>query len=73
MFQVDDALLEQQREAYKVQGVDNDEVVTKQQLKKKRKQPANGDEVGRELEAYSRLLSSFQLCLMGKMQNRPLF
>lgn len=36
-LQVDDALLEQQRQAYKVEGVDEDESVTSSQLKKKRK------------------------------------
>lgn len=45
MLQVDDALLEQQRQAYKVEGVDEEEeAITAQQLKKKRKQGA-GDEV----------------------------
>ncbi|KAL1862157.1 hypothetical protein Plec18170_000981 [Paecilomyces lecythidis] len=42
---VDDELLEQQRQAYKVEGVDEDETVTAQQLRKKRKQQATGDEV----------------------------
>ncbi|KAL2006120.1 hypothetical protein VTN00DRAFT_9774 [Thermoascus crustaceus] len=41
---VDDALLEQQRQAYKVEGVDENEVITKQQLKKKRKQQASAEE-----------------------------
>lgn len=44
-LQVDDDLLRQQQEAYKVQGVDENELVTAQQLKKKRKQQANADEV----------------------------
>ncbi|KAL1961955.1 hypothetical protein VTN77DRAFT_736 [Rasamsonia byssochlamydoides] len=43
---IDESLLEQQQEAYKVPGVDENETVTKQQLRKKRKQQqANGDEV----------------------------
>jgi hypothetical protein len=41
-LQVDDALLEQQRQAYKVEGVEEDESVTRSQLKKKRK---NGEDV----------------------------
>lgn len=46
-FQVDDDLLRQQAEAYKIQGVDENEQVTAQQLKKKRKQQqAIADEVG---------------------------
>lgn len=44
-LQVDDDLLRKQQEAYKVQGVDEDEQVTAQQLKKKRKQQSNADEV----------------------------
>ncbi|KAK2760713.1 hypothetical protein FQN54_001948 [Arachnomyces sp. PD_36] len=40
---LDDALLEQQREAYKVQGVDENEPAV-QQKKKKRKQYTNGEE-----------------------------
>lgn len=42
--QVDDELLEQQRQAYKVEGVE-DETVTASQLRKKRKKAATGDEV----------------------------
>jgi HIV Tat-specific factor 1 len=43
---LDEALLEQQREAYKVHGVDEDEpAAVKQQQKKKRKERATGDEV----------------------------
>ncbi|PYH44418.1 U2 snRNP complex subunit CUS2 [Aspergillus saccharolyticus JOP 1030-1] len=41
---VDDDLLQKQQEAYKVQGVDEDEQVTASQLKKKRKQQGNGEE-----------------------------
>ncbi|KAL5336928.1 putative nuclear mRNA splicing factor-associated protein [Aspergillus crustosus] len=41
---VDDDLLQQQQEAYKVQGVDEDEQATAQQLKKKRKQQGNAEE-----------------------------
>ncbi|RHZ69679.1 hypothetical protein CDV55_108065 [Aspergillus turcosus] len=41
---VDDDLLQQQQEAYKIQGVDENEQVTAQQLRKKRKQQAGGDE-----------------------------
>jgi hypothetical protein len=44
ILQVDDDLLQQQQEAYKIQGVDESEQVTAQQLRKKRKQ-AGGDEV----------------------------
>jgi HIV Tat-specific factor 1 len=44
-IQVDDDLLQQQQEAYKIQGVDENEQVTAQQLRKKRKQQASGDEV----------------------------
>ncbi|KAH8697340.1 nuclear mRNA splicing factor-associated protein [Talaromyces proteolyticus] len=43
---VDDALLEQQREAYRVEGVDDDETVTGSQLKKKRK--TLGDDNGQK-------------------------
>ncbi len=43
--QVDDALLEQQREAYKVQGVDENEPAAGHQKKKRKTQPANGEEV----------------------------
>ena len=43
ILQLDEALLEQQREAYKVHGVDEDEpAAVKLQQKNKRKQPANG-------------------------------
>jgi HIV Tat-specific factor 1 len=45
ILQVDDDLLQQQQEAYKIQGVDENEQVTAQQLRKKRKQQAGGDEV----------------------------
>ncbi|OXN08401.1 hypothetical protein CDV58_02164 [Aspergillus fumigatus] len=41
---VDDDLLRQQQEAYKIQGVDENEQVTAQQLRKKRKQQTSGDE-----------------------------
>ena len=44
VFQVDADLLQKQQEAYKVEGVDEDEQVTAQQLKKKRKQQ-NANEV----------------------------
>jgi HIV Tat-specific factor 1 len=44
ILQVDDDLLQQQQEAYKIQGVDENEQVTAQQLRKKRKQQAGGDE-----------------------------
>ena len=46
-IQLDDALLEQQREAYKMQGVDEREPTTlkQQPQKKKRKQYANEEEV----------------------------
>ena len=46
IIQVDDELLRQQQEAYKVQGVDETEQVTAQQLKNKRKQQAMEEEVG---------------------------
>jgi len=45
ILQVDDDLLRQQQEAYKIQGVDENEQVTAQQLRKKRKQQTSGDEV----------------------------
>ncbi|PWY89790.1 putative nuclear mRNA splicing factor-associated protein [Aspergillus heteromorphus CBS 117.55] len=41
---VDDDLLQQQQEAYKVHGVDESELVTAAHLKKKRKQQGTGDE-----------------------------
>ena len=54
---MDEALLEQQREAYKVHGVDEDEpaAAKHQQKKKKRKQPVDGDEVS---PAYSTIKTS---------------
>ena len=42
--QLDDALVEQQQEAYKVHGVDEDEPVDPRKQKKKRKHDANGGE-----------------------------
>ena len=45
ILQVDEQLLRQQQEAYKVQGVDDNDEVTASQLKKKRKQQATKDEV----------------------------
>jgi hypothetical protein len=45
---VDDADLEQQREAYKVEGVDESEPAAAHQ-KKRKGQPANGDEVRHNL------------------------
>lgn len=42
--QLDDALLEQQREAYKVHGVDENQPVDLKTRQKKRKQDANGGE-----------------------------
>ncbi|KAH8425957.1 U2 snRNP complex subunit CUS2 [Aspergillus melleus] len=45
---VDDDLLRQQQEAYKVQGVDENETVTAQQLKQKRKQQANDEGNGQK-------------------------
>lgn len=47
ILQVDDDLLRQQQEAYKMKGVDETEVVSAQQLKKKRKQQAMAEEVGK--------------------------
>ncbi|EAW07743.1 U2 snRNP complex subunit CUS2 [Aspergillus clavatus NRRL 1] len=41
---VDDDLLQQQQEAYKIQGVDETEQLTAQQLRKKRKQQGGADE-----------------------------
>ncbi|KAL5356955.1 putative nuclear mRNA splicing factor-associated protein [Aspergillus floccosus] len=41
---VDEDLLQKQQEAYKVEGVDENEQITAQQLKKKRKQQTNSDE-----------------------------
>lgn len=46
IIQVDDELLRQQQEAYKVQGVDETEQVSAQQLRNKRKQQAVAEEVG---------------------------
>ena len=43
-LQVDEDLLQQQQEAYRVQGVDEDELITAAHLKKKRKQ-GTADEV----------------------------
>lgn len=40
MVQLDEDLLRKQQEAYKVEGVDENEQITAQQLKKKRKQQA---------------------------------
>ncbi|GES59006.1 hypothetical protein ATETN484_0003022800 [Aspergillus terreus] len=45
VLQVDEDLLQKQQEAYRVEGVDENEQVTAQQLKKKRKQQTNSDEV----------------------------
>jgi HIV Tat-specific factor 1 len=44
VLQVDEDLLQKQQEAYKVEGVDENEQITAQQLKKKRKQQTNSDE-----------------------------
>lgn len=49
VIQLDEALIEQQRQAYKVEGVDEDEDVdVKEQRKqlRKRKAATDGDEVG---------------------------
>ncbi|KAF9890273.1 hypothetical protein FE257_006187 [Aspergillus nanangensis] len=44
VLQVDEDLLQKQQEAYKVDGVDETELVTAQHLKKKRKQQGTADE-----------------------------
>ncbi|KAJ9212389.1 hypothetical protein DTO166G4_6020 [Paecilomyces variotii] len=52
---VDDELLEQQRQAYKVEGVDEEETVSAQQLRKKRKQQATGDEENNQKQKKPRV------------------
>lgn len=42
---MDEALLEQQQEAYKVKGVDENEPAAGHQKKKRKGYPANGEEV----------------------------
>ena len=54
-IQLDDALLEQQRQAYAVKGVDESEPA--QQPKKKRKQVyTNGEDVSRRSSCYMKSL-----------------
>lgn len=56
-IQLDDALLEQQGQAYAVQGVDESEPA--QPLKKKRKQVyTNGEDVRKSLAGFNCLLRS---------------
>jgi HIV Tat-specific factor 1 len=67
VLQVDEDLLQKQQEAYKVEGVDENEQITAQQLKKKRKQQTNSDEVSQSF-SYGALAVSVLTDDMTDMQ-----